>query len=377
MGRAGGGSRGGGGRSGGGGFSRSGGGFSGGGRSRSGLSGSSRGFGGSSFGGGFGGSSHRPPRPPRTVFIPPVYGRGRRTVIINNNNGAPSGQGNPNRDSVYGQNRGEQQMEYRAPEPPKPLTPEQKIHRAERLSEEAQAGKKSAVKLFFVAAVILAAGLFVLFTGKNSSYEKASFSGTKDAGYVTDEGFLKGHYKTEAALKEFYEKTGIPLYIYTIADYKDDADTCDDYAQKLYDKLFTDETHALLVYYDNVDWWSWATGIEAKAVMTDADFDSLIDEFYEYWYNDSYSNDEVFAKGISNYADKLTKTGSGRHLFAGILFLVGGVLSLGAVLSYVSKGREAKRYAEEAQKLRTEQILEQPLETFGNQEVEDLKDKYD
>lgn len=366
MGRAGGGSRGGGGRSGGGGFSRSGLG----GGSRSSFGGSS--FGGSSFGG------HRMPRPPRTVFVPPIYGRGRRTVIINNNNGSPAGQGNTGGGYSQGQTYTNQNSgQYREPVPPKPLTTEQKINRAERLSEEAGAGKKGALKLFFVAAVIIAVGLLMSFMNRDGGYEKAALSGTKDAGYVKDEGFLKGHYKTEAALKEFYEKTGIPLFVYTIADYKGKENSCDDYAMQLYDELFTDENHALLVYYDNMDWWSWATGVEAKPYMTDAAFDSLIDEFYKYWYNDSYSNDEVFAKGIQGYMNKLTSQGSGGRKFAGILYFVGGVLAVAAVISYVSKDKEAKRYAEEAKSLRREQILDQPLETFGNQEVEDLKDKYD
>ena len=48
-----------------------------------------------------------------------------------------------------------------------------------------------------------------------------------------------------------------------------------------------------------------------------------------------------------------------------------------AVYQHVSKGKEAKRYEEEAQKLRTDLILSKPLETFGDQEMEDLKDKYD
>jgi len=45
--------------------------------------------------------------------------------------------------------------------------------------------------------------------------------------------------------------------------------------------------------------------------------------------------------------------------------------------TYVSKDKEAKRYEEEAKTLQAEILLSKPLETFGNQEVENLKDKYD
>ena len=57
--------------------------------------------------------------------------------------------------------------------------------------------------------------------------------------------------------------------------------------------------------------------------------------------------------------------------------MAGIVVGIVAGFSYVGKEKDIKRYEEEAKTLRTEQILSQPLETFGNQEVENLKDKYD
>ena len=57
--------------------------------------------------------------------------------------------------------------------------------------------------------------------------------------------------------------------------------------------------------------------------------------------------------------------------------IAGGTMVIAGIYSYISKEKEAKRYEEEAEKLRVEKMLSKPLETFGNQEVEDLKDKYD
>ena len=54
----------------------------------------------------------------------------------------------------------------------------------------------------------------------------------------------------------------------------------DPVGQELYDELFTDENHVLIVYYNNVDWWSWVTGEQVKPMMPDDAVNDLIDEIY-------------------------------------------------------------------------------------------------
>lgn len=381
MGRAGGGGRGGG-RSGGGSFSRSGlgSGHSSGGFSRSGGSSRSSGSSGGSFGGGFGFGSFGSPRPPRTrtVIVPPILGSGRTVVI--NNGGSSAGNGNSvgngnSRQSSAGQASGENRKSQ--PVVPQPLTPEQKINRAEQLTKEAGDGKKGAIKLMLVAAIVIAIGIFFFISAKGKSYEKAVLDGTKHVGYVTDQSFLKTTHRTEAALEEFYQKTGLPLYLYTIEEYGNSASTCDAYVKELYGRLFLDENHILLLYCDDVDYWAWWLGEKAAPHFSDKEINALIDEIYKDWYNSSYTNDEVMANGIKAYTKELTSVGSGAKTFSVIILLVGGVLFVAAVLSYISKSGLEKRYKEEASVLRTEQMLSKPLETFGNEEIENLKDKYD
>ena len=380
MGRAGGGgSHGGGGRSfsgSRGGGSRSFGGSRGGG-SRSFSSGSSgrSSFGGSSFGGsfgGFGGPSprphHRPPR--RPVIITPGFGR--KAVIINNSGNTTNT--NTNRTGSYTSENTAATREYTTP---KPLTPEQKVNRAERLAEEAREAKKGVAKILLVAVILLVMGAFLGIKSKNTAeFEKYNFSGTVSAGYATDEiNGVSGTRETEEACKVFYDKTGIPLYFY-IAEYSDTSDTTAE-AAELYDTLFRDENHTLLVYFDSEDIWSWCTGIAAESVMNDEKVNELLDEIYEYWYDYSLSLDEVIAKGVKNYQNKLINSNEGMGVFAGLFLIAGGIVAVVAVYTYVSKEKEAKQYEEQAKSLRAEQILSKPLETFGNQEVEDLKDKYD
>lgn len=392
MGRAGGGggvSRGGGGRSMG---SRSGGsrsmGSRGGGGSRSFSSGGSgrSSFGGggfNSFGGGmggFGGAPHRPPhRPPRPIFT--NYGAGHKTIIINNsgnktvgtNTGSNTNTNNTG-SSTYTSGNMAASQEYVAP---KPLTTEQKINRAERLAEEARESRKGTAKILLIALILFVFGLFLSTKDKDTAgFEKYNLSGTVDVGYATDEiNGASGVRKTEAACKEFYKETGIPLYFYITEG--GNVSSFEDYADDLYNKLFQDENHVLLVYFDTEDNWTWWRGGAVDAIMNDGAVNELFDEIEVYWYDYSLSLDEVLAKGVKNYQTALTTEGEGAGAFGALLLLAGGILVVVAVYTYVSKGKEAKRYEEEAKTLRADLILSKPLETFGNQEVEDLKNKYD
>lgn len=374
MGRAGGGSRGGGG-----GFSRGGGGsFS---RSSMGRSGSSfsrssgGGRSGSSFGGhghisgGFGGYYHRP----RPIHIHPGYGR--RTVIINNSGNKTYTDTNTAGPSTYTGTTNTAQQNYAAP---KEMTPEQKIARAERMAKEAGDNKKSSVKMFFIALILLIIGVFLMISSKPKEFEKINLKGTVDVGYTYDDGFTEGSGQTEAACHEFYTNTGIPLFFYTVREYDGAVSTCDAYTLNLYDTIFKDENHVLIAYYDNVKWWSWAIGDQVESYMSEDNVNDLLDIIIEdYWEDFSLTNDQVLARGISAYQNDLLAVKSGGNGFATVMSLVGLILLVIAIYQYISYGADVKKYEEEAKKLERELILSKPLETFGNQEMDDLKGKYD
>jgi len=391
MGRAGGGSRGGGG-----GFSRGGMGgssFSRGGSSFSRSSGSigrsgssfSRSSGGGRSGSSFGGSYHRP----RPIHIHPGYGR--KTVIINNSgnttytgtNTSNTGTNNSGSGTYTNTASGSTnstgsataaQQTYTAP---KELTPEQKLARAERMAKEAADNKKGSVKLFFISLILLVVGVFLTVVSKPKEFEKINLKGTVDVGYTYDNGFTEGSGMTEAACNEFYLKTGIPLYFYTVKEYDKAVSTCDNYTIGLYSGLFKDDNHVLIAYYDNVNWWSWAIGDQVEKYMSESDVNDLLDEIDYYWDDYSLTNDQVLAKGIASYQEKLTAVKDGGNGLATLLIIAGLVLLVVGIYRFINYGSDVKKYEEEAKKLEREIILSKPLETFGNQEVENLKDKYD
>lgn len=375
MGRAGGGSRGGGGS-----FSRGGmgGSFS---RGSMGHSGSSfsRNSGGRSGGSSFGGFGHIGGghyHRPRPIHIHPGFGR--RTVIINNSgNKTYTGTNTAGPNTYTGTTTDTASTAQQTYTAPKEITPEQKLARAERMAKEAGDSRKGSVKLLFIALILLAVGVFLAIAAKPKQFEKINLSGTVDVGYTYDDGFTEGSGMTEAACNEFYLKTGIPLFFYTAKAYDGAVSTCDAYTVDLYDDLFKDENHALIAYYDNINWWSWEIGDNVSGVMTESEVNKLLDEIDDYWEDYSLTNDMVIAKGIASYQNKLLAVKSGGNGLATGLIIAGLVMLVVAIYQYINYGSDMKKYEEEAKKLEREIILSKPLETFGNKEVDDLKSKYD
>lgn len=109
--------------------------------------------------------------------------------------------------------------------------------------------------------------------------------------YYTDES---GEYITETTTLEdavytFYSKTGVPLYVYILEDdssYEEAADLYD-ITQELYDELFDDEYHFLVVICSNGEefLFNYTAGEEASSVMDDVEgitiFDDCINLYFD------------------------------------------------------------------------------------------------
>lgn len=293
------------------------------------------------------------PPPPRRHWgtPPPVY----REVVVHREIAEPT------REMVYTR---------------RDSAPISKRDQYERDVETAQRKQKRYVGMIVVAVTLFIMAIVVKGV-TNWSFEKAELSGTKSVGFLKDDGFLQGSYRTEEALEEFYKETGIPLFLYTIAKYPSDNSTCDRYAEEMYDTLFTDENHALLVYYDNVDWWSWVAGNAVAYKMTDKTFNSLVDAFYYYWEQD-ITNDEVFAKGITKFVGEFTGKSlksAGKAWSAILLVVAIGLLLYGGIF-YLLATRKIKEKREALEQLEMERVLNTPLEKFNDSGVDDLKEKY-
>lgn len=195
--------------------------------------------------------------------------------------------------------------------------------------------------------------------------------------YYTDEiGWINNETKLLSGLKQFYKKTGVQPYLYltdTInGSHYPSQSELESYANNLYDKLFTDEAHLLLVFfeYDDMymDWY--IAGTQAKSVIDREAADILLDYIDRYYYEGNLSDEEFFSKSFSDAANRIMTVTKSPWIF---VFMLAGIIILFIILyMYWKKSVEQKNL--EAK--RREELLKTPLNKFGSSETEDLMDKY-
>lgn len=373
MGRAGRGGGGGGGRSGG--FSgggRSSGGFSGGGRSSGGFSGGGRSRSGGSRGGSsWGRSSYRPrtpPPPPR----PHVGGWGwggwgiprTRTVFI------PVGGGGGGYNS-----------------PPPPPGPGGR-----------NGGDRGNGCLSVLLGVVLLILIFAIFSvvldiivgdslddvaASTFQREPLPAGAVKETGYYTDElGWIVNEKQLTSGMREFYRATGVQPYLYLTdnidGSYDPSADEIGEFSARLYDRLFEDEAHFLVIYQENGGSYmvGYTAGAQAKSVMDDEAV-GILRDYLDLYNSSDLSDEEYFGTVFRATGERImTVTKSSWPAVAGVF----GVLLLAALLFlWWKKAKEQK--AREAEQF--QEMLNTPLTTFGDDrdgngkdDAEDLAEKY-
>jgi uncharacterized membrane protein len=178
-------------------------------------------------------------------------------------------------------------------------------------------------------------------------------------------------------MKYFYQKTGVQPYLY-ITDTINGSHTpteseIADYANSLYDELFTDEAHLLFVFfeYDDsyMDWY--VTGTQAKTVIDTEAGDIFLDYIDRNYYISSLSDEEFFSNSFKDAADRIMNVTQSPWISVLIIL---GVCVLAVVLFIWWQNAKKQKNLEAQQ---TEQILKTPLEKFGDTEAEDLAKKYD
>ena len=195
-------------------------------------------------------------------------------------------------------------------------------------------------------------------------------------GYLSDEtGWLSDKSDTLDGLREFYKKTGVQPYLYvtdSINEYEvPTAEELDVFTSALYDELFTDEAHMLFVfcYHDQSYSACCLRGTQAETVIDDQAANILLDYVDHYYYKDTLDSSfrYVFTKAAGRI---MTVT---KPPFATAIIVIVVALALG--LLYWWWQHNKKKKAKEEQLM--EDILDTPLEKFGDLEVEELADKYE
>jgi hypothetical protein len=198
-----------------------------------------------------------------------------------------------------------------------------------------------------------------------------------ETGYFTDElGWIDKRTQLEAGMKTFYQKTGVQPYLY-ITDNIDGSQSPSeadvrDFAFSLYDRLFSDEAHLLLIFFEpspsQYSTW-YVTGTQAKAVLDAEAMDILLDYIDRYYHYD-ISDEEFFSRAFADAAKRIMTVH--RSPWIPVLIVLGIVVIILIGFFWWRKAKEQKnREAAE-----TERILNTPLDTFGEDSVEDLAKKY-
>ena len=348
-------SRGGGGSHSGGGFSggsrsggRAGGGFSGGSSSRSGFGGS---FGGRGGHNSFSGGMHTPP---------PSPGRGYRP-------GPPPGP-----------------MYYGAP--PRHYRSGRSVARG--------CGCSTVFTTFVIIVIMLAVLLSFSGASCSGSLEKSTIKRDKlEKGYVEEVypcyedgiGWLSGgSSKLTKAMDSFYDKTGVQPYLLLVpyGEVELTPEAEDAYLNAFYERTFTDEGHFLVAYFacpEDASYkmdgdFRYITGNSTRTVMDDEAM-----RIFESYLMKNYNNTDLSVTQL--FANSFRE--SGKAIMRGpihkryvVLIIIGMIAAVVIVILLINwwKKRKAQKN-KEAEDL--EKILSTPLETFGDKDLDGLKDKYD
>lgn len=173
-------------------------------------------------------------------------------------------------------------------------------------------------------------------------------------------------------MKNFYRATGVQPYLYITDNVKgvhiDSIKPLEEYANELYDQLFTDEAHLLLMFYEyDGDYATYyLCGSQAKTVIDREAGDILLDYIDKFYYDDTLGDEEYFSKAFDLTAKRIMK----KEFSPWIMIFI---LAIAVLALMFWKHRSKQKLLKAALDAR---ILETPLEKFEDRELEDLANKY-
>ena len=170
-----------------------------------------------------------------------------------------------------------------------------------------------------------------------------------DVGWYTDElDWIRDRGRLEKGLAFFYKRTGVSPYLYLTEDadgvMNPTADQLDVFSQDLYDKLFRDEAHFLVVFQEHNGVYNtrYVCGLEARAVMDQEACDILLDYLDAYYYGD-YDDEEYFARAFTDAANRIMDTKVPARVYVtGVCVVIG----IGIVVWLVLKKRNGYKAPE-------------------------------
>ena len=200
-----------------------------------------------------------------------------------------------------------------------------------------------------------------------------------EAGYFTDEcDWIRNRTVLEQGLKAFYDSTGILPYVYIIdnvaGDYDPSTEKLEQFAETQYEKLFDDEGHILLVFWDYAGAYEYLLWLGADAAeLMDAEACDILFDYLDYYYYYADTEEEFFADAFADAGERMMRV-TRSPMYYIVMTVIGG-----AVILVTYRGWKSRKEKETARKKRAEEILNAPLEKFGTNGdvIDELEKKYE
>ncbi|WP_017471321.1 hypothetical protein [Amphibacillus jilinensis] len=196
--------------------------------------------------------------------------------------------------------------------------------------------------------------------------------------YFTDTiGWIDNQTVMLRGLQHFYSETGVQPHVYITEDIDGDIepsmDDIESFSNALYDELFTDEAHLLLVFFEPVPGEyakHYVVGTQAQSVIDTEATDILLDYLEYYYEQDNLTDAEFFSLAFQDAANRIMEVTTSPWVNIVTAIVVIALLVVG-FLWWKRRQEQKKREAE-----RLEKMLAADIDTFGQYEAEDLSSKY-
>lgn len=148
----------------------------------------------------------------------------------------------------------------------------------------------------------------------------------------------------------------------------------DTYLTNLYEDMFTDEQHVIVLFLDNGSQWltHYLAGKTAKVVM-DKEAGEILLSYFDYYNGSTMEDDDYFSTCFSKAADKIMTFGSHDNRTWVFLYSGLGLVLIVIITAVVFKHRRKKKALEVEQSKVDAEILKSDLK----EEYDPLLDKYE
>jgi len=211
--------------------------------------------------------------------------------------------------------------------------------------------------------------------------EPLSSDQTVESEYYRDDlGWIKNETRLTSGMKAFYKETGVAPFLYITdninGDHFPSASAVEDELNEMYDELFEDDGHFILLFleYDGYETW-YLCGSAAETVMDDEACEILLDYIDRYYDTNFgiYNDEEYFSTVFEKASERIMTKQTSPATFGTVAVVCIAVIVVIVLFIQFSKKRAEAKKAEDE---RMKQILETPLETFGDQSLDELAKKY-